>query len=101
MNLNIDTVHPAVVQLGSDMPDVAVVAVSVLGAALILFVLFVLPVWLLLHYRSRARKLAPVLPQPEINTSDLHELARLAERVEHRLDALESLMDAEQPGWRR
>ena len=107
MEINIDKVPEAgnaVVQLSSDMPDVALVAVSVFGAGLILFVLFVLPIWLLLHYRARTRHLNP----PPVATAvradtyeDLAELARLAERIEHRLDAVETLMDAENPRWRK
>ncbi len=107
MEINIDKMPEAsnaVVQLSSDMPDVALVAVSVFGAGLILFVLFVLPIWLLLHYRSRSKHLSP---PPEITAlrvetyEDLVELARIAERIEHRLDAVETLMDAENPRWRR
>lgn len=106
MEINIDQMPEAsnaVVQLSSDMPDVALVAVSVFGAGLILFVLFVLPVWLFLHYRSRTKHLAPppvVAPVRPAAYEDLAELARLAERIENRLDAVESLMDAENPRWR-
>ena len=88
----------------SDIPDISVIAVSMMGAGLILFVLFVLPVWLFLHYRSRTKHLAPppvVMPVRPAAYEDLAELARIAERIEHRLDAVETLMDAENPRWRR
>lgn len=107
MEINIDKMPDAAhgaVQLSSDMPDVAIVVAGTVGAGLILFVLFVLPIWLFLHYRSRTKHLAP----PPVVTAvradayeDLAELARLAERIEHRLDAVETLMDAENPRWRR
>lgn len=108
MEINIDSAPAAAssaVQISDGMPDVAIVVAGTVGAGLILFVLFVLPIWLFLHYRSRARHLpAPVAPslQPRAATADdLAELARLAERIEHRLDAVETLMDAENPRWRR
>lgn len=96
----------AALHLSADMPDVAVVAVGLMGAGLILFVLFVLPIWLFLHYRSRSKQLpVPVAPVAiatrSVSADDLADLARLAERIEHRLDAVETLMDAENPRWRR
>ncbi len=107
MEINIDNLpeaNNAVVQLSSDMPDVAMVAIALTGAGLILFVLFVLPIWLFLHYRSRTKHLSPppvATPVRADTYEDLAELARLAERIEHRLDAVETLMDAENPRWRR
>ena len=100
---NLPDAAEAAVHLSANMPDVALVAVSIGGACILLFTLFVLPVWLFLHYRARARKLPlpPMPAQSAINNADLDELAGLAERIENRLDAVESLMDADQPGWRR
>ncbi len=106
MEINIDNVPDAAnaaVQI-SDVPDLAVIAVSIGGASILLFVLFVLPIWLFLHYRSRTKHLAPppvVTPVQPAAYEDLAELARIAERFEHRLDAVETLMDAENPRWRR
>lgn len=92
------------VNLSADMPSL--IAVSVIGAGLILFLVFVLPIWLFLHYRSRSKHLpVPVAPVATsvriVSADDLADLARLAERIEHRLDAVETLMDAENPRWRR
>lgn len=112
MDITIDKLPMAVdaastaVNVSADLPDPAFLAVAIGGAGLILFVLFVLPVWLLLHYRARTKRLepppAPVAPVAvaAARTEDLAELLRLAERLEHRLDAMESLMDAERPRWR-
>ena len=107
MQINVENLPEAAhgaVHLSADMPDVAIVAVSLMGAGLILFVLFVLPLWLFLYYRSRSKHL-PVAPAAmqtrSVSADDLADLARLAERIEHRLDAVETLMDAENPRWRR
>lgn len=103
---NMPDAADAAVNLSANVPDIAMVAVATTGAGLILFVLFVLPIWLFLHYRSRSRNL-PVSPSAlpastrAVSADDLAELARLAERIEHRLDAVETLMDAENPRWRR
>lgn len=88
----------------SQIPEAGFIAVALLGVGFILFTLFVLPIWLFLHYRSRTRNLTPppvVTPVRPAAYEDLAELARLAERIEHRLDAVETLMDAENPRWRK
>lgn len=100
---NVPDAANAAVHLSSDIPDVAMVVAGTVGAGLILFVLFVLPIWLFLHYRSRTKHLAPppvVTPVRPAAYEDLAELARIAERIENRLDAVETLMDAENPRWR-
>ena len=108
MEINIENIPEAAdaaVHLSADMPDVAMLAVSIGGASILLFVLFVLPVWLFLHYRSRSRHLS--LPPPaaaplrDASADELKDLLRLAERIEHRLDAVESLMEPDTPSWRR
>lgn len=54
-------------------------------------------VWIILHYVHKNKKareeVAGSLPG--------HDLARLAERMEQRIDALERILDAEAPGWRK
>ena len=92
-----------VVKVSSELPEAVTIAVGLAGVSIVLFVLFVLPIWLLLHYRSRSLKLVPE-PAPQartVSSEDLADLLRLAERIEHRLDAVETLMDAERPHWRK
>lgn len=101
VTIAMDGTPQEVIHVGSDIPDIAVIAVSVGGAALICFVLFVLPIWLFLHYRARNRHLELSRPTTPVTNADLGELAQLAERIEHRLDAMESLMDVDHPNWRR
>lgn len=65
---------------------------------LILFILFVAPLWLYLHYREkhRLREAATASPAAAGN----HQLSQQAERMEQRIAALEALLDAESPDWR-
>ncbi|MCC8375455.1 MULTISPECIES: envelope stress response membrane protein PspB [Photorhabdus] len=66
-----------------------------LGIPLTIFVLFVLPIWLWLHYNNRNSNQSQL---------DQNEIQRLAERVQHmqaRIKTLEDILDAEHPDWRQ
>lgn len=65
---------------------------------LILFILIVAPLWLILHYRSKARDARHAVP--ETAAPELASLNEAAEKMEQRIAALEALLDAESPGWR-
>ncbi|WP_105901933.1 envelope stress response membrane protein PspB [Vibrio gangliei] len=66
-------------------------------APLIVFLIFVAPLWLLLHYRSK-RKVAHGLSSEELG--QLKALAEKAEDVQQRVKTLEKILDAESPNWR-
>jgi len=71
---------------------------EIIFVPVILFVLFVAPIWLWLHYREKHRQreaLAGLTP------TGSPELARTAQRLEDRVAALEALLDAEMPDWRK
>lgn len=58
--------------------------------------LFVLPIWLWLHYSNRSGR-------DELSQSEQQRLAQLADeakRMRERIQALESILDAEHPNWR-
>lgn len=61
------------------------------------FVFVLSLIWLILHYRDRRRKHESSSP----GTVAGAELERLADRMEKRIDALEQILDAEAPGWRK
>ncbi|END2163926.1 envelope stress response membrane protein PspB [Escherichia coli] len=67
-----------------------------LAIPLTIFVLFVLPIWLWLHYSNRSDR--SELPQSE--QQRLAQLADEAKRMRERIQALESILDAEHPNWR-
>ena len=67
-----------------------------LAIPLTIFVLFVLPIWLWLQYSNRSGR-------SELSQSEQQRLAQLADeakRMRERIQALESILDAEHPNWR-
>lgn len=64
---------------------------------MILFLVIVAPIWLVLHYRSKTAA-AKTLGADEQET--LEQLARVAEKMEDRLSALERILDVEDPAWK-
>lgn len=67
-----------------------------LAIPLTLFILFVLPIWLWLHYNNRASRGA-------LNQNEQQRLLQLtdeATRMRERIQALEDILDAEHPNWR-
>ncbi|MCK7458711.1 envelope stress response membrane protein PspB [Idiomarina aminovorans] len=70
---------------------------GMLMAPIILFVLVVAPIWIILHYRSK-RQMNQGLNQDERESLAL--LADQAKRIRERVQTLERILDADDPGWR-
>lgn len=66
-------------------------------APTVIFMVFVAPVWIFMHYRSK-QKLQSSLSDAE--RSELEGLADRAERMLERIETLEAILDNETPGWR-
>jgi phage shock protein B len=66
-------------------------------APVIIFMIFVAPIWLILHYRSK-KQVNQGLSEEEYVT--LQELADKAEKMGDRIHTLEAILDAEAPEWR-
>lgn len=62
-----------------------------------LFLIFVAPMWLFLHYRSK-RQVSQGLTDEEYQ--ELTNLSQQAEKMAVRIETLESILDAEAPQWR-
>jgi phage shock protein B len=73
-------------------------SVLFLAIPLTIFVLFVAPIWLWLHYSSRSQSDGQ-LSQNEYQ--NLQQLTGEAQRMRERILALEEILDAEHPGWRQ
>ena len=64
----------------------------------VLFLIFVAPLWIFMHYRSKQRA------QGALSEEEREELAALgvrAERMTERIETLEAILDAQTPGWRK
>jgi phage shock protein B len=64
---------------------------------LILFMIFVAPIWVIMHYRSK-NKIGQGLSDQEL--LQLNDLAQRAEKMADRIKTLEAILDAESPKWR-
>ena len=64
----------------------------------ILFLIFVAPLWVIMHYRSRGRSQGMLTADER---AELERLASSAEDMRERIETLESILDAETPDWRR
>ncbi|HUP92824.1 MAG TPA: envelope stress response membrane protein PspB [Solimonas sp.] len=63
------------------------------------FVFVIALVGMILHFKER-RRMHAVAPLIEAQAGSA-DLARIAERMEKRIDALERILDTEAPGWRK
>jgi phage shock protein B len=64
----------------------------------ILFVLIVAPIWITMHYRSVSRSTR------SLNQEDRESIEHMLETVDKltdRIGALESILDADHPDWRK
>ena len=77
------------------MEEFFIVAV---GVPMILFMLFVAPTWLVLHYRGK-RQINKGLSENDYK--DLQILADKAGQMSERIKTLETILDTEAPQWRQ
>lgn len=70
---------------------------EIITAPLIIFMIVVAPIWLVLHYRSKRDVNQGLSPDEYIQLSELSEVA---DKMNERIKTLETILDAETPGWR-
>ncbi len=75
--------------------DESVIALLVMP--LVIFMIFVAPIWLVLHYRSK-KQVNQGLSEEE--QASLQVLAEKAEKMSDRIQTLEAILDSEAPEWR-
>ena len=63
----------------------------------ILFIVIVLPLWLILHYVAKFKATKSLSHADE---ETLAELWQASEKLEQRIESLETILDEEVPGWR-
>lgn len=64
----------------------------------VLFLIFVAPLWIIMHYRSKRRSEGMLT---KVERTELESLAAAAGNMQERIETLESILDAETPDWRR
>ena len=64
----------------------------------ILFMIFVAPIWVIMHYRSKNKKETGI---SEAEHARLQELVKIADSMMERIETLESILDQETPDWRK
>ncbi len=69
-----------------------------ISGPLIVFLIFVAPLWLILHYRSK-RKTDSGLSSEDYER--LQSLSDKAESMQQRVETLERILDSESPNWRQ
>lgn len=65
---------------------------------LVIFLIFVAPVWLILHYRAKKQTNQGLSPDDQ---KKLHALIAHAETLQKRIVSLEQVLDKEAPNWRQ
>lgn len=72
-------------------------AVGLLVLPLVLFLMFVAPTWLFLHYRSKRRAESALSDDERV---ELERLTTAAGQMSERIETLESILDERTPDWR-
>lgn len=62
-----------------------------------IFCVFVAPLWLIMHYSTQRRRAQGLTREDEKMLSDLWQIAN---RMEDRVKALETILDTQIPNWR-
>ena len=76
------------------MEDIAPIII----APSVLFLIFVAPIWIVMHYRAKGKAQASLT---EDERAELERLVAAAENMRERIETLESILDGETPDWRK
>ena len=71
--------------------------IAIVVAPILLFLIFVAPIWLILHYRSKKQVNQGLSDEEYLRMQDL---ANKADRMSDRIKTLEAILDSEAPQWR-
>lgn len=67
------------------------------AAPMIVFLIFVAPIWVIMHYRAKSRSAGSLSSE---ETATIEQLVRVAEKMEARLTTLEKILEVEDPKWK-
>ncbi len=63
----------------------------------VIFLLVVAPIWIIVHYRSKANVVNGLSAGER---TELNEMIEVANKMAARIETLESILDVETPGWK-
>ena len=63
----------------------------------VVFMVTVAPIWIVFHYRSKARNEDGLSAGERVELEDMFEVAN---KMVARIETLEAILDVESPGWR-
>ncbi len=70
---------------------------EVLFVPMVLFMIFVAPIWIVMHYRSLNRSSRSL---GDDDRQALDQMLATADKLNDRIASLESILDADHPSWR-
>ena len=70
---------------------------GMLTAIIIIFMVVVLPIWIIMHYLTRMKKMKGLSKEDE---QTLSELWQISVQMKERIKTLETILDEKHPNWR-
>ena len=67
----------------------------------IIFLAIVVPLWIICHYATVWVRMRAGPGKVVVEGAELERMRALAEKLERRIESLETILDAEAPEWRR
>ena len=71
---------------------------EMLFVPMVLFMVIVAPIWIVMHYRSVNRSSSQL---SEDERQSLEEMLVAVDQMAHRIESLESILEADHPNWRQ
>lgn len=70
---------------------------QLITGAIIVFMVMVLPIWIIMHYVTKMRSARGLSKDDE---SSLAEVWEISKRMQQRIESLETILDERDPNWR-
>ena len=70
----------------------------------VVFLVFIAPLWLVFHYLTAWKRMRAGTAGPGkvvIDRAELERMREIGDRLERRIESLETILDAETPEWRK
>ena len=67
----------------------------------IIFLAIVVPIWIICHYATVWVRMRAGPGKVVVEGAELERMRALAEKLERRIESLETILDAEAPEWRK